>query len=328
MAAAQGPLAPEVAAQRTIFSSFYHEACLEITLESDFDRLIENKKTINYQDAWMSYTTNNGKEIRQLIQIRPRGKSRRAICDIPPVMMNFARGNPEAIMINGDQKLKLVTHCLERNTAKGQQNILKEFLTYKLLNILTDKSFRVQLVKITYLNTRNHNSSERYGFIIEGNKELAQRLEAKRTKERDIPLAQLERDHYNTVSLFQYMISNTDWDFTKLHNVKVFTSETSKKDIIIPYDFDYSGLVHTDYARVNPDYDQQELTDRIFLGSFNDEKELKSTLDLFNSKKEEIISYCESLPYLTKKNRRFVLDHLKSFYKDIGKKRFVKREFL
>ncbi|MFT4665479.1 MAG: hypothetical protein ACI9RM_001294 [Ulvibacter sp.] len=325
---AQGPLAPKVVAQNSIFSNFYNEDCLEITLESDFDKLIENKKTITYQDAWISYKANDGKKIKQLIQIRPRGKSRRIICDIPPVMMNFARGNPEAIKIKEDQKLKLVTHCYQRRSAKGQQNILKEFLTYKLLNMLTEKSFRVQLVRITYLNTRNHDSSQRFGFIIEGAEELANRLEATRTKERDIPVAQLDTDQYNTVAIFQYMISNTDWDFIKLHNVKIFTSESSKKNMIVPYDFDYAGLVHTDYARVNPNYDQKELSDRIFLGAFYEKAELNKTLDLFKSKKKEMLSYCEGLSYLTKKNRRYVRTHLKSFHKSIRKKRFVKREFL
>ncbi len=325
---AQGHLATELAAPETIFSSFYNEEILDITLESDFDKLIENKRTNNYQNASISYTTNKGEKIKQSIQIRPRGKSRRSICDIPPVMMNFAKENPAARKNMGDHKLKLVTHCYTRKTKIGEQNILKEFLAYKLLNILTEKSLRVQLVRITYLNTRNHDSSQRFGFIIEGAHELAERLAATRTKQRDIPVAQLDTDQYNTVALFQYMISNTDWNFVKLHNVKIFTAENSKKDIIIPYDFDHAGLVYTDYARVNPDYDQEDLRDPIFLGRFAGEADLTKTLNLFKSRKEEMRSYCKGLSYLTKRNRRAVLAHLKSFYKSIRKKRFVKKEFL
>lgn len=312
----------------SIFSSFYSEECIDITLESDFNKLIKNKKTVTYQNAWITYTTNKGEEIKQLIQIRPRGRSRRRICDIPPVKLNFARGNADAINIKEDRALKLVTHCFEQNTIKGQQNVLKEYLAYKLLNIITEKSFRVQLVRINYLDIVDHTSSQRFGFIIEGTNELANRLEATRVKKYATPIAHLETDQHNTVALFQYMISNADWKINILHNVKTFESKASGKIVVIPYDFDYSGLVNTGYAKGNPNYDQDHVKQRIFLGGFDDEEALSKTLNLFQSKKEEILSYCESLNYLSDKNREKVEKFIKSFYKRIESKKFVKREFI
>ena len=47
------------------------------------------------------------------------------------------------------------------------------------------------------------------------------------------------------------MIGNTDWSVPNQHNCKVLSGmniEHSDLGTIVPYDFDYSGLVDADYA--------------------------------------------------------------------------------
>src|SRR5690606_9238581 len=78
--------------------------------------------------------------------------------------------------IKPHNKLKLVTHCLDDKN-DGQENLLKEYLAYKLYNELTDQSYRVQLIRINYVDTKGKVSKiRRYGIIIEDTDEMAERL--------------------------------------------------------------------------------------------------------------------------------------------------------
>ena len=52
------------------------------------------------------------------------------------------------------------------------------------------------------------------------------------------------------MSVFQYMVGNTDWSMVRFHNVEV--SRTPRGVYVpVPYDFDWTGLVSTRYARPN-----------------------------------------------------------------------------
>ena len=63
-------------------------------------------------------------------------------------------------------KLKLVVGCGATND--DEQLIIKEYLAYKMYNMLTEKSFRVRLVKIKYDDTKGKiKSYSQYGFLLE-----------------------------------------------------------------------------------------------------------------------------------------------------------------
>ncbi|MFK7810252.1 MAG: hypothetical protein AB8F74_20785 [Saprospiraceae bacterium] len=314
----------------TVFSSFYNEDCLNLTIESNFQQLIDNKNTDTYQKAKVSYKSNSGELVQRDIKIKPRGKSRRRACDIPPFFMKFSKKDLLADGLMADHKLKVVTHCLESDAVEGEQNILKEFLTYKMLNELTDKSFRVQLVRISYLDTETKETSERFGFVIESSKELSRRLNSSRLKDVAIETKDLEQTQYNTVAMFQYMISNTDWQIPFFRNVKIYQPNEGGAATVVPYDFDFAGLVDAEYAVVNPDFakEQEDIRDRIFLGHFESEAAMQEILDLFKQKKEAILSCCKDFTHLSDKNKKDVINYLEGFYKSIEKKRIVKRDFL
>ena len=59
-----------------------------------------------------------------------------------------------------------------------------------------------------------------------------------------------DRRQMTMVAIFEYMIGNTDWSVPGNHNVKLIMSTTDSlhRPYAIPYDFDYSGFVNTDYA--------------------------------------------------------------------------------
>ncbi|GJM33052.1 MAG: hypothetical protein DHS20C18_20530 [Saprospiraceae bacterium] len=290
--------------------------------------LIGNKKTDAYQDARISYTDVNGNTVEQNIEVKPRGKYRRMICDSPPLMLKFSKEELATADLNDDHKLKLVTHCFEDNIEESEQNLLKEFLVYKILNLLTEKSYRVQLVNITYIDSKDDRRLQRVGFIIESTRELGERLESVSKTLYNLNIEQLEPTQYHTVAMFQYMICNTDWPLRVARNIKTFLPEETDKITIVPYDFDFSGLVNAHYAKINPDFNQTNLRERVFMGKFDNEEQLNETLAVFKERKKDIISLCKNFKLLNKKNRQDVSNFIRSFYKIIGNKKLRISEFL
>ncbi|MEM9822855.1 MAG: hypothetical protein AAF985_17370, partial [Bacteroidota bacterium] len=124
------------------------------------------------------------------------------------------------------------------------------------------------------------------------------------------------------LALFQYLIGNTDWQIPFMHNVKIFKKEEQTAPIVVPYDFDCSGLVNTDYARVNPDFKQKEVRERIFMGVNN--THLEASIALFQSKEEAIVSMIKDFDLLDKKVRKDVLKYVNSFYRILNSKKEVK----
>jgi hypothetical protein len=73
-----------------------------------------------------------------------------AICRDPPLRLDFDEATPLGTVFDGQNKLKLVTHC--RDSDSYEQNLLEEYLAYRFYNLLTPISLGVQLAEITYLD--------------------------------------------------------------------------------------------------------------------------------------------------------------------------------
>ena len=88
------------------------------------------------------------------VDIRTRGKARlsRQICQFPPLRLDFPRTRVESTVFAGQDRLKLVTHCQD-GRGEYEQYVLQEYLVYRVLNLLTDLSFLVRLVRGTYVDT-------------------------------------------------------------------------------------------------------------------------------------------------------------------------------
>ncbi len=60
-----------------------------------------------------------------------------------------------------------MTHCQDRDV-RFERFLLKEYLAYRTFNLLTDRSFRVRLARITYTDSKGRRKPiTRSGFFIE-----------------------------------------------------------------------------------------------------------------------------------------------------------------
>ena len=62
--------------------------------------LIEQKKKDEYQPASITFKLADGSQFQQELKVKARGKSRRRICDFPPIKMKFKKDNLEADGLN------------------------------------------------------------------------------------------------------------------------------------------------------------------------------------------------------------------------------------
>ena len=164
--------------------------------------------------------------------------------------------------------MKLVGVCKLGQTY-WEQYVLAEYLVYRMFNLVSPVSFRVRLAKVTYVDTSGEDDTFiRYGFIIEDNDALATRSGGRKIDwdpGGDFHPAQLDKHQAIAIDVFQYMIGNTDWSGVRMHNMELIQIPPFRYPTV-PYDFDFSGIIETRYARPDDQLPIRSVRQRIFRG--------------------------------------------------------------
>lgn len=302
----------------SFFDHFSDDDIVKVRIETNIADLIENRKRKSYLPATLKWEDNEGNWHQLDAGVKPRGKFRRRICDFPPLKLKLSKDDLQQAGFTSFNKLKLVTHCIDDKSA-GNENVLKEYLAYKLYSELTPNSYRVQLVKITYVdNVGDYGTQTRYGFFIESKKEMAKRIggvicdECYSPQADDIVLAD-----ENTMAVFQYMIGNADWNLATNKNITLVKKKGTTKLTPVPYDFDFAGLVSTSYAIPNPDFGLKNITDRVFLGIAANDVQLEETIALFLQKRSSFKQQVKASKALNFTAKQFVYSYINDFYKEL-----------
>ncbi len=312
----------------TIFQKLVKDSITQLTLTADFDFLIKNKKLNDEHAAKLTLQT-AGEPIMTLdIKIKPRGVYRRSFCDTPPLRLNFDKKDLDSLGLYSDfDKLKLVTHCMDSESA--EQVLLREYWAYKLYNQITPNSFKVHLVKITYINVNDPSEqTEHLAFLIENNKEMAQRIGGKIVEKWGLTPSKLDANTHQNAMMFNYMIGNLDWHIERNRNIKLVKKPNQAGVLVIPYDFDMSALVFPSYARLNPDYNQAHFTDRYCVGRFSSKEVLSETIYKIQTLQPTILNLFKNCPYLNEHSKYAMTNYLKSFYKPLKKEKKWAKLFL
>ncbi len=313
------PSTAEPGQVETIFDLLsQEEELIDVTIKFDMAPLMENRYNKESQKATFTYKKSRKEQKSFKAKVELRGKFRRRICQFPPLMIKFSKKQLEAEGLNDHNDLKLVTHCIDDKLV-GNDNAIKEYLLYKMYNELTEKSYRVQLIKVTYEDVNDYYPKvKRYGFLIEDTDEMAERLGGKECEQcLNVPNGSLVAKNENLVSLFQFMIGNADWSSTLDRNVKFVNLE--EKKLIVPYDFDFSGMVNASYAIPNSDYGLKSLKDRVFLGREVDDRIIAENMKLILSKKDILFGIIDDCKHLTYESKDAMYAYLGTFF-DLAEK--------
>ena len=80
-------------------------------------------------------------------------------CDFVPLRVEFPRDRTAGTAFDGQTNLKLGTHC--RGDRAYDNYTLREYLTYRLFNMVTPLSFRARLGRATYVDATSNRSPSR-----------------------------------------------------------------------------------------------------------------------------------------------------------------------
>jgi hypothetical protein len=103
---------------------------------------------------------------------------------------------------------------------------------------------------------------------------------------------------------------------------------TKPKPFVIPYDFDYAGIVNTNYAIPDENLGIKSVRERVYRGVCLPEASVKHGVQQFLEKKDEIYSIYENDHLMDKNNKRNTLSYLNEFYKIIESENSAKRYIL
>ncbi|MBS0001314.1 MAG: hypothetical protein KFF73_20180 [Cyclobacteriaceae bacterium] len=304
---------------------------IRLTLIADFQSLIKEKDAVDpeYYPAVLNLIDSAGGDKSFEIKVRARGISRRNFdfCNFPPLLLNFKKKETRETVFEGQNKLKLVTFCKDMNSF--EEYVLKEYLVYKIFNILTDTSLQARLVRINYINQEKDKLiTERFGFLIEDIDHLADRLGGGEI-ELSLPHHDIcERTCLDRFMIFQYMIGNTDWWIAKpiMHNVKLI-SINNGPPIPIPYDFDFCGFVDTNYASPDEKLPIKSVTQRYFRGFCRRSGTYEKTIQGFKGHREEIFRLINDFPWLSEVSKKVMAKYIDQFYDIINDPKQIIRRF-
>ena len=255
------------------------------------------------------------------IKVRARGKSRRRVCKFPPLRLNFAVKRTADSVFAGQDKLKLVTHCLDRGAS--QVDVLQEYAAYRMFSRLSDVSYRVRLLNIAYTDTDSTDGEKdlvRYGFVIESSSALAGRVGGQQAEVTAVSLKSLNQQHAATVFVFQYLVGNTDWSLVTAQEDDACCHNGDLIDIgadryYVPYDFDLTGLVNPRYAKPDPSLRIQRVTQRLYRGYCISSADMRDALVAIKAQRTDILEVIERLPGLSPKDRKSTTDYLDRFFR-------------
>lgn len=306
---------------------FLDENVIEVTLTTDIKRLRTEKKFPTYQTAHIRMRFSDSTIISEEIQVQPRGEFRKANCDIASLRLNFK--TPASPKLSPLKKLKMVGGC--RPTPADDELLLKEYLTYKIYNLITIMSFRVRLMRVTYKDSKQRAKSyTQHAFLIEDMTDLAERNNCIEVTNRQFLTEETNRQQMTLVNLFQYMIGNTDWAVPTYHNMKLMVPkiDTLAAPYAVPYDFDYCGIVDAAYAIPHEALNISSVKERLYRGFPRTMHELEVAIEVFKERKSSIMYMVNNFSLLREKVRKDMAIYLEDFYKILESKRSVKALFI
>lgn len=307
---------------------FYDEKPLRISIITDLKKLLKNKSNQELIGAEITWHMPDSSVITERIRLRARGKTRREMCAVPPLKLDFH--NETSPKLYRLDEIEITHTC--RPGGVYEQLVYKEFLVYKMYNLITEKSQRARLVDLILEDSLGQKKSvSQPAFIIEELDDVAKRNKCKQVKIDQLHSENTDRAQMAVVALFEYMIGNTDWSVYANHNIKLISDKDSlltKKPYAVAYDFDYSGIVNAPYAVPDEMLGIQTVTERVYRGFQRTLEELQEAAKIFIQKKDSIYGLISNCQYLNDRSKKEMTGFLNGFYDTLESPKKMKREFI
>jgi hypothetical protein len=298
---------------------------LQFTLTSEFN-LINKERAPNNAKQFPGVLTVDGTDIPVKLGSRGHLRLNAQTCEFVPIKIEFAPAPPAGTIFEAQTTLKLGTHC--RSDADADQYVIREYLTYKLANLVTPLSFRARLARGTYVEAgTKRRISTHSALFLEHVNDVARRLGGRDVRQPHMAFNDFDKDALTTMMLLEYMLGNTDYSIWTLHNV-VIVEDKRRKFFPVPYDFDLSGMVHARYAAPDPRLSLRSVTDRLYRGPCRTVDEFDAAAEPFRAHKSEMMGAIDAAGELSGTHKSEMKDYLESFFRRIATPQAIKRTFV
>ena len=296
---------------------------LELTLTAPFETIKKEDRGDDAQDrpATLALRTDDGRDVTLELKLATRGNWRRDRhnCDFPPLWLDLDKDQPEleGTVFQGQNRLKLYVTC---KPGKGdyEQYILQEYLVYPTYNLMTDESFRARLARVHYEDTdKPEDSFTSWAFVLEHKDQMAARNEAVPLEAPQVHPALFQPEKAALEAIFNYMIGMTDWSSVFRHNVEVIR-RMDGEIVPVSYDFDWSGIVNTSYARPDPKLDIRNVRERIYQGFCQEGVDYDALFQRFLDHRDQIIAIWSDFDLVEPDRRKKAVDFLDEFFDRIS----------
>jgi hypothetical protein len=302
---------------------FGSDDILEITLSLDLASFLKKTDRNQTYDALMTMHFSDADSVQDKVTISYRGESRYERCRIPPARVIFKKPLYEASDSSKLKSIKLVNQCQQGSEYKNF--VIREYLVYRLYEVLTDTCFRTRLLKISYIDAnRKRKPMVQYGIFLEPDPLLARRTKMIQVKTGSVSQRHMMPAMIDRIAIFNYMVSNWDWSVPGQHNIKVFTSTSFSGEqlgVPVPYDFDLTGVVNADYAIPLPESGLKTNRDRRYSGMCRTKETFRDALMLFLDNKDDFYAVIDEFPYIDKVAKKDIIMFLDEFFDQFQKER-------
>jgi hypothetical protein len=302
-------------------------SCINATLVTNMGRVFGHSKHGDASYGQFKTTLPDGKQVDDHIMLEIRGHFRQGYCYVPPLKLTF--NYKDSAVLGYLKSLKMVSQC--KLSSDHDQNLLKEYLIYKIYNLLTPLSFQNRLLSLNFIDsTGKKKPIAEHAFFLEDIADVAKRNNCLVWKEKKMNTETTDRKQMTIVAIFEFMIGNTDWAVSVNHNTRLIepAKDTLAKPYVVPYDFDYAGLVNTEYAVPDEKLEIESVTQRLYRGFPRTLPELEEVLDSFRAKKKDIYQLINNFSLLNKKSKESMTEYLDGFYDVINNKNMVRTIFI
>lgn len=300
----------------TFLDLFDETSPMCITLTLDLKRFQREKYKGEFMPVCFHYELNDTMLLEKTMRIKARGNFRRSHCNLAPFWLNLRETDVKDEDLQNIKGIKIVTHC--KGSKSYEEYVLKEYLCYRIYNIISPVSFRVRLIRMKYVDTgRDNRVSEGWAFMIEPQEMLAERKDASQVKMDDLTMKLMRPFEMDVLALFQYMIGNADYSINGRHNIKIMglPGYGVQGYSPVPYDFDYTGFVDTYYAIPGDNLGIRSVRERYYLGLCREDEAYMAAIEHINQYRAEIIQLVEDFEYLDPKFKKVAIAYLQEYFK-------------
>jgi hypothetical protein len=298
---------------------------ISVTLTAPFKRLFAKNDDGTNGAGMLHYTDAKGDRREVNVQISTGGGMRSDYCQFPPLTLNLEATEIAGTPFEGLGALYLTTHC--RRGSQNEQYMYLEYLIYRMYGLVTEYALAVRRMNISYEDTDTRQPTvDAYAYAIEDVNATAAQLGMSRIKVESHELKDIDLRSLAMLSLFQFMIGNTDWSALRprppdpcCHNAHIIANpDNGTKHFVVAFDFDQAGLINARYATPSVILPIRSVRQRLYRGFCAEQPYLPETIEALNRAKPQFEALIRDDAFLNERSRSSALSYIEESYRIIN----------